>query len=61
MENSGEGLWFYARAERFLPELRKATSPRVFMNAEWVANNTEFGNEVMPRNRARIEAMTAAK
>ena len=60
-ENSGEGLWFYARVERFLPELRKATSPRAFMNAEWVATNTEFGKELMPRWHARIEAMSAAK
>ena len=61
MENNGEGLWFYARAERFLPELRKATSPRVLMNAEWVANNTEFGKEAMPRFHARLETIMAAK
>jgi hypothetical protein len=61
IENSGEGLWFYARVERYLEELRKTASPRLFANAEWVANNTEFGKELMPRYRARIEAMTAAK
>jgi hypothetical protein len=61
VELSGEGLWFYSRAERFLPELRKATSPRVFMNAEWAATNTEFGKEAMPRFRTRIETMMAAK
>jgi hypothetical protein len=60
-ENCGEGLWFYARVERFVEELRKTTSPRLYMNAQWVANHTEFGKEIMPRYRARIEAMTAAK
>jgi hypothetical protein len=59
-ENSNEGLWFYARVERFVAELRKTTSPRLYMNAEWVATNTEFGKEAMPRFRARLEAMSKA-
>ena len=57
MENSGEGLWFYARVERFVEELRKLTYARAFMNAEWAVTHTEFGKELMPRYRARIEAM----
>jgi hypothetical protein len=61
IENSGEGLWFYARVERFIEELRKATSPRLFANAQWVVENTDFGKELMPRYRARIEAMAAGK
>lgn len=61
IENTGEGLWFYARVERFVAEFRKATSPRAYVNSEWVAANTEFGKEVMPRYRARLEAMAAAK
>jgi hypothetical protein len=59
MENSGEGLFFYSRIERFLEEVRKMTSARAFLNAEWVANNTEFGKELMPRYRKRVEAMIA--
>ena len=61
IENSGEGLWFYSRVERFVEELRKTTSPRLYMNAEWVASDTEFGKELMPRYRARIEAIAASK
>ena len=57
IENSGEGLWFYARVERFVGEMRKITSSRAFVNAEWVVNNTEFGKELMARFRTRIEAM----
>jgi hypothetical protein len=59
MENSGEGLFFYSRVERFLEEIRKLTGPRAFRNAEWVANNTEFGREIMPRYRQRVDAMIA--
>ncbi len=60
-ENSGEGIWFYSKVEPFVAELRKTTSPRLYINAEWVATNTEFGKELMPRYRARNEAMVAAK
>jgi hypothetical protein len=60
-ENSGEGLWFYARIERFVGELRKLSSPRMFRNSEWVVADTEIGKEVMPLYRARIEKMAAAK
>ena len=59
MENSGEGLWFFARVERFVEEFRKATNPRAFRNAEWVVNNTEMGKDMMPYYRTRIQAMTA--
>ena len=55
-EMSGEGLYFYSRFERFVGELRKITGPRAFLNAQWVAENTEMGKEMMPRYRARLEA-----
>lgn len=61
IENNGEGLWFYSRVERFVEELRKTTSPHLFLNAEWVANNTEYGKMLMPRYRERVAAMTPAK
>jgi hypothetical protein len=60
MENSAEGLWFFARIERFVEEFRKITSPRAFRNAEWVVNNTEMGKDMMPYYRTRIEALVAA-
>ena len=61
VENSGEGLYLFARIEPFLGPLREASSPRAFMNAEWVSRNTEYGREFMPRFRARIEQALAAK
>jgi hypothetical protein len=60
-ENSGEGLWFYARVERYVEEIRKTRSPRLYLNAQWVAENTDFGKEIMPLYRARLEGMLAAK
>lgn len=59
MENSGEGLFFFSRVERFVEEVRKMTSPRAFVNAEWVVNNTEFGRDIMARYRKRVAAITA--
>lgn len=61
VENSGEGLYLFARVEPFLEQLRQASSPRALLNAEWVSRNTEIGREFMPRFRARIEQMLAAK
>jgi hypothetical protein len=60
-ENSGEGIWFYSKVEPFVPDVRKISSPRLYLNAEWVATNTEFGQELMPRYRTRNETMLAAK
>lgn len=58
-ENSGEGLWFFARLERFVEEFRKMTNPRAFRNAEWAANNTQMGKDMMPYYRERIAKLTA--
>ena len=59
-ENSAEGLWFYARLERFVEEFRKMSSPRAFKNAEWTVKNTEMGKDLMPYYRTRIEKLVAA-
>jgi hypothetical protein len=58
-EYSSEGLWFFARLERFVDQFRAMTNPRAFRNAEWVVNNTEMGKEMMPYYRTRIEKLTA--
>lgn len=60
-ENSGEGIWFYSKVEPFVGELRKISSPRLFLNAEWIAANTEFARELMPRYKTRNAAMLAAR
>lgn len=60
MENSGEGLFFFARMEPFVEQLREMTSPRACMNAEWVSKETETGRALMVSFRARLEKMRAA-
>ena len=59
MENSAEGLWFFARIERFVEQFRLATNPRAFRNAEWVVGNTEMGKDMMPYYRKRLETLIA--
>jgi hypothetical protein len=55
MEFNGEGLLLFAKVEPHLAEMRKAQSPRVFVNAEWVAKNTEMGKKIMESMRARVK------
>ena len=60
-ENSSEGLWFFARIERFLEEYRKISFPRAFRNSEWVVANTQAGSEAISRFRERIAKMNPTK
>lgn len=61
MESNGEGLLLFSRVEPWLAELRAATSPMSFRNAEWVATETEMGKTIAARFRARMQATLAAK
>lgn len=56
MDSNGEGLLLYARIEPYLAAIRKATSPRSFAKAEWVANTSEVGKTLLEVFRARIKA-----
>jgi hypothetical protein len=55
VENNGEGLFLFARVEPYLEQLRKATSPRAFSNAEWVVANCVTGKVLMEGYRAKIK------
>ena len=55
VENNAEGLLLYARVEPYLVAFRKASSPRAFRNAEWVAVNSPLGKLLMEGHRARIQ------
>jgi len=61
VENNGEGLFLFARAEPFLAQIRAAASPRTFRNAEWVAQETEMGRTMMEVYRARVAKAQAQK
>jgi hypothetical protein len=53
-ENNGEGLFLFARVEPFLAQIRAASNPRAFLNAEWVASETQMGRTVVETFRARV-------
>lgn len=55
VENSGEGLFLFARVEPYLPAVRQAASPRIFYNAEWVVANCVTAQAMMERYRTRIK------
>jgi hypothetical protein len=57
VENNGEGLFLYARAEPYLAAIRQAGSPRWFRNAEWLVGNCRTAQQMMDDMRARIKKM----
>jgi hypothetical protein len=60
LESSGEGLFLFARVEPFLEGYRQATSPRGFSNAEWVANNSDTGRQLLEHFRKRVQQQAMA-
>jgi hypothetical protein len=60
LETCGEGIFFYARLERFLDEYRAATGPRALKHSEWITKNTDLGKALIERQRGRIQAALAA-
>jgi len=61
VENNGEGLLLYARVEPYLAEIRAASSPRSFANAEWVATEVPMGRTIADHMRARVKKALAGK
>ena len=61
VENNGEGLLLYAKVEPYLAEIRAATSPRSFQNAEWVAKEVPMGRTIPEHMRARVKKTLAAQ
>lgn len=59
VENNGEGLFFFARAEPYLAQIRQTASTRSFRNTEWVARETEMGRALMETFRARVAKVLA--
>ena len=45
----------HIRSFDFLPQMREKMNPRSFLNAEWVATETEVGKRVFGMFQARIE------
>jgi hypothetical protein len=61
VDNSGEGLVYYSRAEPYLTQLRQASGPRVLQHTEWIANETETGRKMLELFRARTAKALAER
>jgi hypothetical protein len=61
VDNSGEGLVIFARAEAYLSHLRQAAGPRVLQHTEWIANETETGRRMLEGARARVAKALAER
>lgn len=61
MENTGEGLFLYAKVQPHLERFRKDTSPTAFRNAEWITTQCETGRQRLGLVQARLQQMQAAK
>ena len=61
MESNGEGLLLFARIEPFLAEYRETINAAGFRNAEWVANETAMGRQIMGRFRTRVQKLLAER
>jgi hypothetical protein len=61
VENNGEGLLLFARVEPYLVQIRQASSPRAFQNAEWIVANSNSATRMMELMRARVEKTLKAR
>jgi hypothetical protein len=61
IENNAEGLLLFARVEPYLADLRAASNPASFENAEWVATEVPMGRTVAERMRTRVKKTLEGK
>jgi hypothetical protein len=59
-ENSGEGLFLFAKVEPFIEQMRKEMNPFAFKNAEWIATQTEEGRKRFAVVKMRLARMREA-
>lgn len=56
-ENSGEGMFLFAKVEPFVAQFRKEGSPYAFKNAEWIVTQTEEGKKRFESIKIRVAKM----
>jgi hypothetical protein len=61
LESTGEGLVVFAKFEPYLADVRAAKTGVQFLNAEWIATETEAGTRLMERLRPRYAPAVAAR
>jgi hypothetical protein len=59
-ENTGEGLFLFAKIEPYLKAFRQEISPTAFRNAEWMVKKSPAARERMGLFRRRVAAQLAA-
>jgi hypothetical protein len=55
MESNGEGMLHFAKGQPWLARIRTEISPRAFVNAEWVATETDAGKRVFAMFEERMK------
>lgn len=60
-ENTGEGIYLFAKVAPYLERLRKEVSPTMFSNTEWIVQNSTMGKQRFELFTARVQKMLAAK
>ena len=57
IENTGEGMFLFAKVQPFLAQLRKELSPYSFQNAEWLLQNSASARQRFELIQKRVRAM----
>jgi hypothetical protein len=61
VENTGEGLFLYAKVLPFIERYRKEVSPLAFTNAEWIVTNSASGKRILETIQGRLRKMMEQK
>ena len=61
VENSGEGLFLFAKVQPYLERFRKEMAPTAFQNAEWIATQCAEGKKRFENIQARVRKMLETK
>lgn len=60
-ENTGEGLFLYAKIEPHLKTFRKQVSPTAFRNSEWLVRKSPAARERLKLFKKRVATVLAAQ
>lgn len=60
-ENTGEGLFLFAKMEPYLQDFRRDYTPLAFRNAEWLIEHSPAARERLALFQKRVAALLAQK
>lgn len=61
LESNGEGIYLFARMEPYVERYRAEVNQAGFRNAEWVANETKTGRQLLEHYRKRVQQILPTK